>query len=289
MADPAAVIRYTLDDPARLLGVVERNVEAKLIGPVLELLGWDPARQVLWGPQVQRRTELGHRDVEADAFVADIADARLRFIVEAKRWARALDTKAVDQTLGYLHDVGGQRALLTNGRQWLVLDVGRREPVRATTVASPLVAPGAVTELVAALAPFLSPATAPTSPLPPSRAATLAGAADVEQLASDDPLVGELVAGIRALATEHADLIYVDPGAKGLLVRAHRTGRVIVPVNASDPLKPDLYVGELEALDISAAARAPYVAALRRLPAVRTPEAVGVFLAALAVVVAELS
>lgn len=71
MADPAAVIRFALDDPGRLLGVVERNVEAKLISPVLELLGWDPARQVLWGPQVQRHTPLGRQDVEADAFVAD--------------------------------------------------------------------------------------------------------------------------------------------------------------------------------------------------------------------------
>jgi sulfite reductase alpha subunit-like flavoprotein len=87
MADPAEIVVNTLREPGRLLGVVERNVDAKLIAPVLELLGWDPARQVLWGPQVQRRTDQGRQHVEADVFVADVADAQLRFVVEAKRWA----------------------------------------------------------------------------------------------------------------------------------------------------------------------------------------------------------
>jgi hypothetical protein len=286
MADPAAVIRHALGDPGRLLGVVERNVEAKLISPVLELLGWDPARQVLWGPQVQRRTDLGRQAVEADAFVGDIEDERLRFIVEAKHWARPLDSKAVDQTLAYLDDVAAHRALLTNGGRWLVLDAGNREPVAAYTVTSVGDVDGVVIALVAALSPFLSPTTAPVSALPPSRVAT--PAADVDQLAADEPLVGELVAGIKALAAEHAELIYVDEGAKGLLVKARRTGRVLAPVNAADPLKPDLYAQELETLGVSVGTRAVYIAALRRLPAERTPEAVAGFLTALASVVNEL-
>jgi hypothetical protein len=286
MAQPAEVILSTLADPGRLLGVVERNVEAKLIAPVLELLGWDPARQVLWGPQVRRLTDGGRHDVEADVFVADVADSRLRFVVEAKRWARPLDAKSVDQTLGYLDDAGAHRALLTNGSRWLVLDAGSRDPVAART----LPAPGGATDvddLVVALAPYLSPSTAPASPLPAIRAADTA-AADVEQLAEDDPLVGELVAGLRALAREHAERIYLDAGPKGLLIRAQIGGRVIVPVNAADPLKPDLYAQELETQGVDRPVRGAYAAALRRLPADRTAEAVAAFLAALAAVIADL-
>lgn len=288
MADPAEVIANTLGDPGRLLGVVERNVEAKLVAPVLELLGWDPARQVLWGPQVQRRTELGRRDVEADVFVADVADGQLRFIVEAKRWARPLDTKSIDQTLGYLADVGARRALLTNGSRWLVLDAGGRDPIVAHTLTADGDTAQGVANLVDAVAPFLSRGTAPSSPLPPARPAH-AAAADVDQLADGDSLVGELVAGIRAVAGEHADRIYVDTGPKGLLVRAHRSGHVIVPINGGDPLKPDLYVQELETHGVAQQTRDAYTVALRRLPAERTAEAVAAFLAALAAVVSELA
>ena len=282
MADPSAVIRQTLSDPGRLLGVVERNVEAKLIGPLLELLGWDPAGQVLWGPQVRRHTALGRQGVEADAFVADITQNRLRFIVEAKRWARPLDVQSIDQTLRYLDDVGAQRALLTNGIRWLVLDVGRREPLLAHVIAAGHT-DDAIAALVQALATFLSPSTAPGSPLPAAGHGT--AAADVDQLAEDDHLVGQLVAGLRALAAEEAERIYIDAGPKGLLVRAHRNGHVIVPVNARDPLKPDLYSQELDALGVDVAVRGAYVVALRRLPRERTVEAVAAFLAALGAVV----
>lgn len=203
----------------------------------------------------------------------------LRFVVEAKRWARPLDAKAIEQTLAYLADVGAQRALLTNGSRWLVLDAGKREPVVAHALAASSDLDLAVAALVAALAPFLSPSAAPTSALPAARVGSSAGA-DVDQIAEDDQLVGEFVAGIRALALEHAERIYVDAGPKGLLVRAHRTGRVIVPVNVADPLKPDLYVEELRALGVDDAVRGAYVAALRRLPSARTPASVTAFLAA---------
>lgn len=164
---------------------------------------------------------------------------------------------------------------------------GSRDPVVARSLPSPGDAT-AVDELVGALAPYLSPTTAPSSPLPAARAADTA-AADVEQLAEDDPLVGELVAGLRALAREHAERIFLDSGPKGLLLRAHRGGRVIVPVNAADPLKTDLYAQELETQGVAPATRDAYVAALRRLPAERTAEAVAAFLAALAAVVSELA
>jgi hypothetical protein len=189
MADPAEIIVDTLREPGRLLGVVERNVEAKLIAPVLELLGWDPARQVLWGPQVQRRTDLGHQHVEADVFVADVADAQLRFIVEAKRWARPLNTRSIDQSLGYLADVSARRALLTNGSRWLVLDAGGRDPIVAHTLTADCDAARGVANLIDALTPFLSPWTAPSSPLPPARTADGA-AADLAVLAEEDALVG---------------------------------------------------------------------------------------------------
>jgi hypothetical protein len=285
VADPLAVIRRTLEDPARLLGMVERNVEAKLISPVLELLGWDPARHVLWGPQVLRLTAEGRQVVEADAFVANIAQGRLRFLVEAKRWARPLDTRAIDQALAYLADVAARRALLTNGHRWFVLDAGSRDPLVAKTIES---RDDGVRNLVAALNPFLSPATAPTSRLPPSRPATTASA-DLEELAASDPLVAELLAGIQAISAEHPDLIELDAGPKGLHLKAVRTGRALVPVNAADPLKPDLYTRELEALDISDSAREALAATLRRLPAERTPDAVTAFLAALATIVNEMS
>jgi len=244
MADPAAIIREALTDPTRLLGLVERNVEAKLISPALELLGWHPARQVLWGPQVRRVMADRRQDVEADAFVADITDGILRFVVEAKRWTRPLDRKAVDQTLAYLADVGAHRALLTNGHRWLVLDAGSRDPLGSHTVGAVTIGGQAAADLVANLAPYLSPAAAPSSPLPPLGAAT-AGFADVSALADDDPLVGELVAGFRAIAAAHPDVVFVDAGPKGLLLRAANTNRVIAPINAVDPLKPDLYAMEL--------------------------------------------
>ncbi len=213
---------------------------------------------------------------------------QLRFIVEAKRWARPLDARSIDQSLSYLADLGARRALLTNGSRWLVLDAGGRDPIVAHTLTADYDVARGVANLIDALTPFLSPWTAPSSPLPPARTADGA-AADVDVLAEEDALVGELVVGIRALAGEHADRIYVDTGPKGLLVRSHRNGHVIVPINAGDPLKPDLYVQELETHGVAQQTRDAYTAALRRLPAERTAEAVAAFLTALAAVVSELT
>jgi len=286
MADPAAAIRTALADPGRFLGLVERNVEVKLIGPVLELLGWDPVRQILWGPQVQRHTEQGRQDVEADAFVADITEKRLRFVVEAKRWARPLDVKAIEQTLRYLDDVGAGRALLSNGGRWLVIDAGHHEPVVALRLSAGS-SNAAVALLVEGLDPYLSPWSAPSTPLPSSGAVS-SSSGDVEELADADPLIGELVSGIKALAAQRSHVVYLDSGPKGLLLRVHSTGRVIVPVNAADPLKPDLYSQELEALVADVDLRRSFESALRRLPRERTSEAVSLFLLALDAVLTDI-
>src|SRR3954470_16448867 len=115
MSDPMRAIEAVLVDPGKYLGNVERNVETKLIGPVLELLGWDLVTDVLWGQSVRRSVATGRTVVEADALVVDLELNSLRFVVEAKRWGRALDQKARQQVSDYLTDLGGSRGLLTNG------------------------------------------------------------------------------------------------------------------------------------------------------------------------------
>jgi predicted type IV restriction endonuclease len=134
MADPAALVQKVLSKPELFLGAAERNVEAKLIAPVLEMLGWDPVVDVMWGHSVRRHTETGTTVVEADALVADLAQNRMRFVVEAKRWRRVLDDVAVRQVHGYLHDLGAQRALLTSGETWFVIDMSSESAVATTAL-----------------------------------------------------------------------------------------------------------------------------------------------------------
>jgi len=53
----AEKIARALSDPCAL-GVIERNVELKIVAPLLELLGWDSVLEVLWGFQIPIRLQI---------------------------------------------------------------------------------------------------------------------------------------------------------------------------------------------------------------------------------------
>jgi len=224
-----------------------------------------PARQVLWGHKSNARPTPGRQDVEADVFVADVADDRLRFIIEAKRWERPLDMKAIDQTLRYLDDVAAHRALLTmaaagsfsmpagvkpcahtgSPQHW------KRRRHQLVSALRAISLPSQCAGFSAASVPVATPASADLDQLPRTTRWSVTGC-----------WIGRSPRAHRS--------IFVDAGRKVSSSKSsHRAGHR--PINAADPLKPDLYAHELETLGVSSRTRADYVAGAPTLAAQRTP------------------
>jgi hypothetical protein len=104
------------------LGVVERNVEIKVVAPLLELLGWDPVLEIHWGFRIPVVLADGTRAKrEADVVIADENQVYLVGEVKAARldgdpWA------AIMQLLNYMHALGAARGFITNGHTWLLIN-----------------------------------------------------------------------------------------------------------------------------------------------------------------------
>lgn len=85
----------------------EENIKVKIVAPILELLGYDPIRDL----DYERHVERGRPDIVV------LVDAKPFLIVEAKGLDKDLsDYKA--QGLGYARDAGIPWTILTNGVQW---------------------------------------------------------------------------------------------------------------------------------------------------------------------------
>jgi predicted type IV restriction endonuclease len=104
------------------LGTIERNVEIKIVAPLLELLGWDPTLEVNWGFQIPIAFINGRRVTrEADVVVADAGSIYLVGEVKAPGtygdpWA------AIPQLLNYMHSLGAERGFVTDGSTWLIVN-----------------------------------------------------------------------------------------------------------------------------------------------------------------------
>jgi hypothetical protein len=112
---PLNQIASVLSDPG-LIGGIERNLEQKLLRPVLEGIGWDPLVQLHWGVQIRMDDTIR----EVDLLLAD--PARLYCVVEAKAWHRELGLQETTQTQRYCERLEAPFGLLTNGRQWRAWD-----------------------------------------------------------------------------------------------------------------------------------------------------------------------
>lgn len=104
------------------LGTVERNVEIKVVAPLLELLGWDPALEVNWGFRIPIVFADGtYTKREADVVIADQDNIYMVGEVKAARldgdpWA------AIMQLLNYMHALDAPRGFITNGHTWLLIN-----------------------------------------------------------------------------------------------------------------------------------------------------------------------
>ena len=105
----------------RTLGAIERNVEIKIVAPLLELLGWDPVLEVNWGFQIPIAVVDGRRVTrEADVVIAD--EDSIYLVGEVKSQGTYSDPwAAIPQLLNYMHALGAERGFITNGSTWLIV------------------------------------------------------------------------------------------------------------------------------------------------------------------------
>jgi hypothetical protein len=105
----------------RALGAIERNVEIKIVAPLLELLGWDPVLEVNWGFQIPIAVVDGRRVTrEADVVIAD--EGGIYLVGEVKALGTYSDPwAAIPQLLNYMHALGAERGFVTDGHTWLIV------------------------------------------------------------------------------------------------------------------------------------------------------------------------
>lgn len=109
-------------DPDGTVGENERNVEARVVVPILEALGWDLGRQVALSFHIPASIAM-----TAQPPVADIALAKtprqLAAVGEIKHWFRRDFPDAFEEQLRkYTTWLGAPLSFLTNGRQWVIYD-----------------------------------------------------------------------------------------------------------------------------------------------------------------------
>ena len=90
----------------------ETEVEYRVLGPVIERLGWDMATQVDWRRRVGVSSKPGVVDIALHA-----EDGVPLVLVEAKKWKAPLD-RYVDQLLRYAFAEAAPIVVLTNGCEW---------------------------------------------------------------------------------------------------------------------------------------------------------------------------
>lgn len=90
----------------------EKAVEAKILTPILENLGWD-----LFGPDLYYRYPVGDKKDRGEVDIALIIKERPVAIVEAKASREKLEGH-VGQVLRYAFYEGVQICVLTNGQEW---------------------------------------------------------------------------------------------------------------------------------------------------------------------------
>lgn len=207
------------------LGRIERNVEFKIIAPVLAMLGWDPLEQTHWGFQIAR---VAYGDPEkrsaneADVVVGD--RARVFLVGEAKRAGDVLELR-LPQIRANQQALGATRGFLTDGRRWLVLDLD------GVVVAD--IDLGDADNKIAALAPWLGRDAVDGSTwrypaawnvglslgrMPRTGASGLPPTWNSDDY--EDPIVRTLVAELSLLVADLSDVLVRDASERSLFVRA---------------------------------------------------------------------
>lgn len=90
----------------------EKAVEAKILTPILENLGWD-----IYGTELQYRYPVGDKKERNEVDIALKIKSRVVALIEAKASSVKLDDY-VSQVLRYAYYEGVQLCVLTNGREW---------------------------------------------------------------------------------------------------------------------------------------------------------------------------
>ena len=109
---PTALSRFftkILDEP---VPSNETEVEYRILGPVMERLGWNMATQVDWRRRVGITSKPGVVDIALHS-----GDKTPLILLEAKKWAAPLD-RYVDQLLRYAFAEAAPIVVLTNGQEW---------------------------------------------------------------------------------------------------------------------------------------------------------------------------
>lgn len=90
----------------------ETEVEYRVLGPVMERLGWDVHTQIEWRRRVGASTKPGVVDISLHA-----GDGTPKVLLEAKKWDASLD-RYVEQLMRYAFQEAAPVVVLTNGREW---------------------------------------------------------------------------------------------------------------------------------------------------------------------------
>lgn len=223
-------IADALARPADSLGRVEANVEAKLILPVLQLLGWNPASDLHWGFQIA-----AHRFSDRPRSAAGEVDLlvggpqAVAVAVEAKYWQRPLLQAARIQILGYRDAVGAPRGLLTNGHRWVVFGADGDDELQDATLAPGI---GGAEALVEGLRPFISRDVVNQQPWRDARVwaegmsirapRVSQGETVISWDADDhaDPLTAALAGALRRLVEDRPHVLLAETTRSSLIIRA---------------------------------------------------------------------
>lgn len=90
----------------------EKAVEAKILTPILDNLGWD-----IYGTELQYRYPVGDKKERNEVDIALKIKGRVVALIEAKASRVKLDDHVI-QVLRYAYYEGVQLCVLTNGREW---------------------------------------------------------------------------------------------------------------------------------------------------------------------------
>lgn len=206
-----------------LLGGIERNVEFKVIAPVLELLGWDPVTETHWGFQIARsafQDESKRAANEADVIVGDAAGIYL--VGEAKKAHDPLGLR-LPQVRANQRALAAPLAFLSSGLRWMILN-------RAGELTTDIAATSAI-QLLGELEPILGrdavergswPADAWRVGLSLGRYAATGLTAELPSWDTDthrDPVVREITQQLLAVVAEYDDVLFKDQSMRSLFIR----------------------------------------------------------------------
>ena len=127
----------------------ETEVEYKVLGPVLEKLGWDIHTQIEWRYQVGDTPKTGIVDISLHK-----GDGVPVILLEAKSWDSNLN-RHIEQVMRYAFHEAAYICVLTNGREWQFYLPRAEGDVRDRLFASTDIVDDGASAAAAIITPFL--------------------------------------------------------------------------------------------------------------------------------------